>query len=78
MKREQPLLQSPHTTYDEVKVDEVDMNLFFLDFDKKRLVYKLEMIIKKEKYLASTTEVCSLYVDLSTRRVTELRILKEV
>ena len=56
----------------EVKVDdEVDMNLVFLDFDKKRLVYKLEMIHKKEKYLASTTEVCSLYVDLSTRRVTE-------
>ena len=43
-----------HTTYDmEVKVnDEVDMNLLFLDFDKKRLVYKLEMIHKKEKYLA--------------------------
>ena len=62
-----------HTTYDmEVKVDdEVDMNLLFLDFDKKRLVYKLEMIHKKEKYLASTTEVCSLYVDLSTRKVTE-------
>ena len=56
----------------EVKVDdEVDMNLIFLDFDKKRLVYKLEMIHKKEKYLASTTEVCSLYVDLSSRRVTE-------
>ena len=44
-----------HTTYDmEVKVnDEVDMNLIFLDFDKKRLVYRLEMIHKKEKYLAS-------------------------
>jgi len=56
----------------EVKVhDEIDMNLLFLDFDKKRLVYKLEMIHKKEKYLASTTEVCSLYVDLNTRRVTE-------
>ena len=62
-----------HTTYDmEVKVgDEVDMNLVFFDFDKKRLVYKLEMIHKKEKYLASTTEVCSLYVDLNSRRVTE-------
>ena len=62
-----------HTTYDmEVKVgEEVDLNLVFLDFDKKRLVYKLEMIHKKEKYLASTTEVCSLYVDLSTRKVTE-------
>ena len=62
-----------HTTYDmEVKVgDEVDLNLLFLDFDKKRLVYKLEMIHKEKKYLASTTEVCSLYVDLETRRVTE-------
>jgi len=62
-----------HTTYDmEVKVgDEVDMNLLFIDFDKKRIVYKLEMIHKLEKYLAATTEVCSLYVDLSTRRVTE-------
>ena len=47
------------------------MNLIFFDFDKKRLVYKLEMIHKKEKYLASTTEVCSLYVDLNSRRVTE-------
>ncbi len=47
------------------------MNLIFLDFDKKRLVYKLEMMHKKEKYLASTTEVCSLYVDLESRRVTE-------
>ena len=62
-----------HTTYDmEVKVgDEVDINLLFIDLDKKRIVYKLEMIHKSEKYLASTTEVCSLYVDLNTRRVTE-------
>jgi len=62
-----------HTTYDmEVKVgDEVDLSLLFLDIDNKRLVYKLEMMHKKEKYLASTTEVCSLYVDLNTRKVTE-------
>ena len=62
-----------HTTYDmEVKVgDEVDINLLFIDLDKKRIVYKLEMIHKSEKYLAATTEVCSLYVDLSTRKVTE-------
>ena len=63
----------------EVKVDdEVDMNLLFLDFDKKRLVYKLEMIHKKDKYLASTTEVCSLYVDLSSRRVTEFEESKKI
>ena len=62
-----------HTTYDmEVKVgDEVDINLLFIDFDKKRIVYKLEMINKSEKYLAATTEVCSLYVDLNSRKVTE-------
>ena len=62
-----------HTTNDmEVKVgDEVDLNLLFIDFDKKRIVYQLEMIHKQQKYLAATTEVCSLYVDLSTRRVTE-------
>ena len=62
-----------HTTYDkEVKEgDEVDINLLFLDRDKKRLIYKLEMTHKLESYRAATTEVCSLYVDLSTRRVTE-------
>ena len=62
-----------HTTYDmEVKVgDEVDINLLFIDFDKKRIVYKLEMIHKSEKYLTATTEVCSLYVDLNSRKVTE-------
>ena len=32
---------------------------------------KTDMIHKLEKYLAATTEVCSLYVDLDTRRVTE-------
>ena len=62
-----------HTTYDmEVKVgDEVDINLLFIDFDKKRIVYKLKMIHKSEKYLAATSEVCSLYVDLNSRKVTE-------
>tara|TARA_B100000029_G_scaffold409442_1_gene411004 strand:+ start:338 stop:778 length:441 start_codon:yes stop_codon:yes gene_type:complete len=62
-----------HTTYDkELKVgDEVDLNLLFLDRDKKRIVYKLEMRHKQEQYLASTTEVCSLYIDLGERRVVE-------
>ena len=69
-----------HTTYDmEVKVgDEVDLNLLFLDFDKKRLVYKLEMLHREKKYLAATTEVCSLYVDLETRRVTEFEDKKKL
>ena len=67
-----------HTTYDkEVKVgDEVTLNLLFLDHDKKRLVYKLEMRHKGEDYLAATTEVCSLYVDLSVRRVIEFEMEK--
>ena len=67
-----------HTTYDkEVKVgDEVDLNLLFLDHDKKRIVYKLEMLHKEEKYLAATTEVCSLYVDLSVRKVIEFELEK--
>ena len=40
-----------HTTYDqELKVgDEVDLNLLFLDRDKKRIVYKLEMIHKEKR-----------------------------
>jgi acyl-CoA thioester hydrolase len=68
-----------HTTYDkEVKEgDEVDINLLFLDRDKKRLIYKLEMTHKEEGYRAATTEVCSLYVDLSIRRVAELELDKQ-
>ncbi len=68
-----------HTTYDkEVKEgDEVDINLLFLDIDSKRLVYKLEMTHKNENYRAATTEVCSLYVDLDKRKVTEIELLKK-
>ena len=68
-----------HTTYDkELKVgDEVDLNLIFIDRDKKRIVYKLEMKHKQEQYIASTTEVCSLYVDLSERKVTEFEKEKQ-
>ena len=68
-----------HTTYDqEVKEgDEIDINLLFLDSDKKRLVYKLEMTHKNENYRAATTEVCSLYVDLNKRKVVEFELLKK-
>ena len=67
-----------HTTYDqEVKVgEEVDMNLIFIDFDKKRVVYKLEMINKEKKYLAATSEVLSVYVDLGIRKVVEFETEK--
>ena len=62
-----------HITYNqEVKEgDEVDVNLIYFDHDKKRLQYKLEMIHKSKKYLASTIEVLALYVDLEQRKVAE-------
>ena len=62
-----------HITYDqEVKEgDEVDVNLLYLDHDKKRLQYKLEMIHKEKKFIASTIEILSLYVDLDKRKVSE-------
>ena len=51
--------------------DEVDINLNYFDHDKKRLQYKMEMVHKKEKYLASTIEALALYVDLNKRKVCE-------
>ena len=62
-----------HITYNqEVKEgDVVDVNLIYFDHDKKRLQYKLEMIHKEKKYLASTIEILSLYVDLGERKVSE-------
>ncbi|MDB2371515.1 thioesterase family protein, partial [Alphaproteobacteria bacterium] len=63
-----------HTKYiKEVKQgDDVDINLLFLDRDKKRMIYQLEIFSKTGNYRAATTEVCSLYVNLDTRRVTEI------
>ena len=62
-----------HITYDrELKLDDVvDINLTYFDHDKKRLQYKMEMIHKDEKYLASTIEVLALYVYLNTSKVAE-------
>ena len=62
-----------HITYNqEVKEgDEVDVNLLYFDHDKKRLQYKLEMIHKEKKFLASTIEILSLYIDLDQRKVSE-------
>ena len=51
--------------------DEVDINLLYFDHDKKRLQYKMEMINKKEKFLASTFEALALYVNLNTRKVSK-------
>ena len=62
-----------HITYNQEvsEGDEVDIKLTFFDHDKKRLLYKMEMIHKQKKYLASTIEILALYVDLSQRKVAE-------
>ena len=62
-----------HITYNQEvsEGDEVDIKLTFFDHDKKRLLYKMEMIHKEKKYLASTIEILALYVDLGQRKVAE-------
>ena len=62
-----------HITYNQEvnEGDEVDINLTYFDHDKKRLLYKMEMIHKEKKYLASTKEILALYVDLGQRKVAE-------
>ena len=62
-----------YTIYNqEVKFgDEIDVKLLFLDRDKKRLLYKLAIFNRKEKYLSSTSEILNLYVDLKSRKVAE-------
>ena len=67
------MIVETNITYNqELKLDdEVDINLIYFDHDKKRLQYKMEMINKKEGYLASTFEALALYVNLNTRKVSE-------
>ena len=62
-----------HTTYDqEVKLgEEVEVHLTYFDHDKKRIHYRVSMLHKEKKYLAATTEVLSLYIDLNKRKVAE-------
>ena len=62
-----------HTNYiNEVKEnEEVDVYLSYFDHDKKRIHYKLEMYKKDSNILSATTEVLSLYIDLSIRKVAE-------
>ncbi len=63
-----------HTKYikEVMEGDEVDINLLFLDRDTKRMVYQLEIFSKSGNYRAATSEVCSIYVDLDLRKVTEI------
>ena len=67
------MIVESHIIYNqELKVnDEVDINLVYFNHDKKRLQYKMEMVHKKDKYLASTIEILALYVDLEKRKVIE-------
>ena len=67
------MIVETNITYNqELKLDdEVDIKLLYFDHDKKRLQYKMEMINKKEKFLASTFEALALYVNLNTRKVSE-------
>ena len=66
------IVESNITYNQELKIDDiVDVNLVYFDHDKKRLQYKMEMIHKEKKFLASTIEVLALYVDLNTRKVSE-------
>ena len=67
------MIVESHITYNqELKVnDEVDINLVYFNHDRKRLQYKMEMVHKKDKYLASTIEILALYVDLEKRKVIE-------
>ena len=71
------IVESNITYNKELKVDDVvDVNLVYFDHDKKRLQYKMEIINKEKKYLASTIEVLALYVDLNTRKVSEFETEK--
>ena len=67
------MIVESHITYNqELQLnDKVDINCVYFDHDKKRLQYKMEMIHKEKKFLASTIEVLALYVDLNSRKVSE-------
>ncbi|MBD1135596.1 thioesterase family protein [Pelagibacterales bacterium SAG-MED47] len=72
------MIVETNITYNqELKInDMVDINLVYFEHDKKRLQYKMEMIHKEKKYLASTIEALALYVDLNTRKVSEFETEK--
>jgi len=67
------MIVESHITYNqELQLnDEVDINLVYFDHDRKRLQYKMEMVHKEKKYLASIIEILALYVDLNERKVSE-------
>ena len=65
------MIVESHINYNrELKLgDEVEINCIYFNHDDKRLHYKMEMINKEKKYLASTIEILALYVDLKERKV---------
>ena len=67
------MIVESHITYNrELRLDdEVDLNCVYFNHDDKRLHYKIEMIHKENKFLASTIEILSLYIDLNQRKVSE-------
>jgi len=67
-----------HTIYNqEIRLDEeVETHVTYVDHDKKRIHYRLSMFHKEKKYLAATTEVLSLYIDLNQRKVAEFETEK--
>ena len=67
------MIVESHITYNrELRLnDEVDINCIYFNHDDKRLHYKMEMIHREKKYLASTIEILALYVDLNERKVAE-------
>ena len=67
------MIVETHITYNrELRLnDEVDINLVYFNRDDKKLLYKMEMIHKEKKYLASTIEILLVYVDLNLRKVTK-------
>ena len=67
------MIVETHITYDrELRLnDEVDINLIYFSRDEKKLLYKMEMIHKEKKYIASTIEILLVYVDLNIRKVTK-------
>ena len=71
------IVESNITYNQELKIDDVvNVNLVYFDHDKKRLQYKMEMVHKEKKFLASTIEVLALYVDLKNRKVSEFEMEK--
>ena len=58
------MIVETNITYNqELKIDDVvDVNLVYFDHDKKRLQYKMEMIHKEKKFLASTIELSLIHI----------------